>query len=46
MFSSLPRMSLISGTFLCTVGRPRRRLDDNIRMDLKEVGTYQYKELG
>ena len=26
-------------------GRPRRRWEDNIRMDLKEI-SYQYEELG
>ena len=27
-------------------GRPRHRWEDNIRMDLKEMGISMYKELG
>ena len=27
-------------------GRPRRRWEDNIRMDLEEIGVKQYEELG
>ena len=29
-----------------TLGRPRCKWEDNIRMDLKEIGINQYEELG
>ena len=29
-----------------TLGRPRHRWEDNIRMDLEEIGINQYGELG
>jgi hypothetical protein len=28
------------------LGRPRRRWEDNVRMDLKVILKYQYEELG
>ena len=29
-----------------SLGRPRRRWEDNVRMDLEEIGRYQCGELG